>query len=207
MDLIWIIIILIILFVELPWNGPHIQKYSLHNYLNNAIIKTKHGYLDIPLDKEICYENLAIIHNVFAKHDIFCWLSEGTALGFTRENDFITHDDDVDLGIYEKDKEKFINCLDTLKKYGFEIAEIMNNNNFYAIIRKGEKVDIDITGPNHNCISCSKAWSREPCEKIIPYLKFDKKEIRGKIYNLPKIPYLEFLYGKDWKIPKRSKVI
>lgn len=198
---------LIIIFTELPWNGPHIPKYSLYNYFNNMIIKKKHGYLNIPLNKEVCYENLAIIHDVFAKNDILFWLSEGTALGFTRENDFISHDDDVDIGIWDKDKEKFIRCINTLKEYGFVVAEVMNNNNFYALIRKGEKVDVDITGLNHNCISCSKTWTREPCEKIIPYLKFNKKEISGKFYNLPTIPYLEFLYGKDWKIPKRSKVV
>lgn len=208
MNFIWIIIIFfVILFIEIPWNGLSIPKYSLHNHLNNIIIKTKHTYFNVPLNKNICHENLAIIHKVLNEHDIFFWLSEGTALGFTRENDFISHDDDLDIGIFEKDKEKFINCLDTLKEYGFSVAEIMNDNNFYALIRKGEKVDVDITGLNSNCISCSKAWTREPCKKIIPYLKFTKKEINGKIYNLPTVPYLEFLYGKDWMIPKRSKVV
>jgi len=206
----WLILLLllILLVVEITWVGIREPGFSLKNLFYNNLIKHKHYNFEYPLNKESCYENLKIIHDVFVKHNIFFWLGEGTALGFTRDNDFISWDDDLDIGIYFKDKDKFLNCIEDLKKFGFRLGIIINNN-FYSFMRGGERIDIELIGNNLKCISCSKSnWDLEPCEKILPFLKFKKINIRGKVYNIPKEEYLEALYGKDWMIPKKkSKVI
>ena len=52
------------------------------------------------MNKKICHENLSLFHEIMKKLNIDFWLSDGTALGFKRNNDFITYDNDVDVGFF-----------------------------------------------------------------------------------------------------------
>lgn len=197
-----LILVITIIFIEVSWNGLNSPKYSFFNAVSNIFIKKKHSLLDFPLNIDICKENLNLFGSILEKHNIFFWLSEGTALGIIREGNFIKHDDDVDLGIFFLDKDKFLNAFSDFKKLGFTLAEISLNKTFYCFIRKGEKIDIDITGDNIECMSIY----RRKCNILLPYLKeFEKVKFNNKYYNVPKTDYLEFIYGKDWKIPKKTK--
>lgn len=199
---IFFLLIIIIFFVEASWEGYNTPKYRLWDCLFNNIIKKKHTDLNIPLNIEICNENLTLFSNILDKHDIFFWLSEGTALGIIREGNFIKHDDDVDLGIFLKDRKKFLNAFKDFKKLGFKLAEITLDHTFYCFIRKGEKIDIDITGNNINCMSID----RRKCDLLMPYLEtFQKIKFNNKFYNVPNVDYIEFIYGEDWMIPQKKK--
>ena len=74
---------------------------------------------------------------------------------------------------------------------------------FISLIRKREKVDIDITGPNHNCMAAN--YGQYSCKQLIPLLdSFNRIKIRGRIYNLPKLEYIKKLYDESWNVPMRN---
>ena len=87
------------------------------------------------------------------------------ALGFRRENNFIDWDDDVvDIAIWKKDKNKLCDFTNEFKKNGF----FYDGKGIYGLIivpnnldRKGEKIDIDITGKNTICIANGKPNANE----------------------------------------------
>ena len=190
-----------LLFLDIPWGGFSYDSYKWIDNIKNKNIKNGHKN-GLPLDKEICHENLSLIHEVLSKNNIMFWLSEGTALGFIRDGDFISHDDDVDIALFSRDKEKFWKSMKEIKQKGFTVVEVSDNGTFICLIRKNEKIDIDITGEGLKCTSTNG----KKCEIILPYLKsFNTINIRGKSYNLPKQDYLEFIYGPTWKIPLKEK--
>ena len=194
------LILSLIIINRLHWsNSSKREKYKYIDTLKNYYIKDiKHNFLGFPLNKQVCYENLSLLHELMSKLDINFWISDGTALGFRRDKDFIDHDDDVDIGFFSEDENKFWNNIHLFKSKGFSLAEIRSDNTFVVLIRKGEKIDIDITGAGLVCDQCNN----NPCENILPYLEsFDNIDIKGKKYNIPKEDYLIYKYGEDWKTP------
>lgn len=193
------LILLCVYYSEFNWNN--MIPFSIHNFCKNFIIKQKHTYEILPLNKKVCYENLSIIHDILTEHNIFFWLSEGTALGFRRDNDFIDWDDDLDIGIFSEDQEKFFNIINDFKLHGFECASCNIKPMPCMFIRKGEKVDVDITGKDHFCSSVT-----DYCENILDYLtSFNKIMIEGKEYNIPTDDYYVKLYGDNWRVPLKNK--
>jgi len=208
----WNIIILLIvfifiltLFVEFDWSQNKLTRFSFESFLNNESYKLRHKLLGYPLNKEICHDNLAILHDVFKKHNIFFWLSEGTALGFRRESDFIEWDDDVDIGVWKYDIPKLKKALEDMRNIGFVVGMTRMNGYFVTIHRNGEKIDIDITGDDIMCVAKTDSWFGSPCNEFMYTLRFTPIKIKGRIYNLPSDEYLEILYGKDWRTPIRGK--
>ena len=162
----------------------------------------KYYYTYTKLDKEKGYKLLDEIHNIFKKYDIHFWLSEGTALGIFRDNDLIEHDDDIDIGIYFSNYDKFINLIiPELKKNNYYVDNIYD---FYWIEKDNFIIDINILRPNN--ISIDKHFG--PSNDIIPLLQtFHKKIWRNKIWNLPKEKYYEYVYGYDWMIPQNKNLL
>lgn len=173
------------------------------NLFINGFIKYKHTLFGVPLDIEVCHNNLADLHNVFNKHGVPFWLSEGTALGFIRGGEFISHDDDVDIGMWERDHEKLRKLvIPDLSRLGFTCTRV-GLSTFYTLQRGGEKVDIDIVGPELYCVA-----NLDSCRKLLPYLReFNEITIKNRRYKVPGTDYLEYLYGPDWTTPKKSKVV
>ena len=105
--------------IPIAWcNGV---RFSLVQFTGKGIRKClyiKNIWKGINLD--IAEENLLLLHDIFSRHNIFFYLSDGTALGFKREGYFIEHDDDVDICIYYEDYPKFIKyIIPDMKKNGF----------------------------------------------------------------------------------------
>ena len=197
--LLFIMLVVVICIIKCRWFGSSLpyrfisacgkwkRKICLVNQWSN------------PIDKKIAKENLTIIHDVFTQNNIFFWLSEGTALGFFRNNDIIDWDDDVDLGIFYEDKITFVDvAVPQLEKYGFVVTQGFNN--FYSLERKGVDVDIDITGDDIMSVALM-----DDGYKLMPHLQeFNKYVINNREFNLPKIDYIVRLYGDDWYIPKQG---
>ena len=204
--LLLIIFIIFIIFIELPWSGC--ISYSLKNGIKNRFIKLKHRILHVPLNIDICKENLELISDILTKYKLKFWLSEGTALGAIRDGNFILYDDDVDIGMWYTDFNKFKTvALPELIKNGFTFDQIIMNNTFLGLSRKGEKLDIDFTGEDIDCMSCkTKNANCKNCNILIDKLSNMKYiTFLGKKYLCPDIDYLEYLYGPNWKIPLRTK--
>jgi len=201
-----IFIIFIIFIIELPWTGN--IPYSLKNNIKNELIKKKHTIFNVPLNINICKENLEIIASILNQCNLMFWLSEGTALGAVRNKNFITYDDDVDLGMWYSDFNKFRRlALPIIRKNGFTVDQVKMSNSYVTISRKGEKIDIDFTDYNIECAACGTSNANcKNCNILIDKLSnMSYLMFLGKSYLCPGIEYLEYLYGPNWRTPLKQK--
>ena len=164
-----------------------------------------HTFINKPNDK-ILLENLELFKYCMDTCNIFFWIGEGTALGCVRDHNIIKNDSDVDVGVWYKDKEKFLTtCIDMLKEHGFKIGRRYP----FSIYRKRNYIDIDFTGRGHKCMAaCDPGGCMRKCEILLDTLKpFQYLEMKGNMYNVPSMKYIEKLYGKEWYIPVPKKTI
>ena len=150
------------------------------------------------INKEIAFENLCIFDNVAKTKKLSYIFVFGTVLGAVREKDFITHDEDIDLGISIDNKELFFSVLNELKNEGFRIVR-WDRRGLMSILRKGEYIDIYIFQPLYdNIYHCCG-------EPILKEHLFETTTIgfKGKDFFVPKQfeEYMNFCYGEDWRTP------
>lgn len=196
-----LILFLYLFLIKRKWGYSKVD-FSMKNSSGKYLRKGGLYYEVItPINKKIAREGLGIIHEVMEKYKVFFWLSDGTALGFVRNNDIIDYDDDVDINIRKEDKYIVINSvIPELQNRGFRIG--IGLNNFMGLVYKGVDYDIDIVG--EGIVSSSNFMD---CKYIMKYLEvLDAITIDGRVYNIPTRHYLEYLYGPTWTIPiKRYK--
>ena len=73
-------------------------------------------------DIRMLYQLLYDIDAIFIKNKIHYWVDGGTLLGAIRHQGIIPWDDDVDIGILEKDILKFEECIDAINECGYDIC-------------------------------------------------------------------------------------
>lgn len=171
-------------------------------------IKLSNGYFHyktIPLyagvkqiNKDIAYENLVVLKEVLDKQDVEFQISFGTLLGAIRENDFITHDEDVDLLVLDEYKQKLFDSLPELKKRGFDVARY-DPRGLMSIYRKNEYIDFYLYKKKEDGTRycCGSFYPCEMVEKSMPY-SFKGLEVRIPVEY---INYLCYEYGDDWQTP------
>ena len=201
------VLIILILYISIPWTGD--LSFKLKDTLKSVYIKLNHKHMNKPLNKKICKENLEALSKILNDNKITFWLSEGTALGARREGDFIEHDDDVDIGIWYTDFNKFKKIIPLLKQNKFKISLEIHNNTFIRLECNNEIIDIDFTGKYLYCEACNtKRVKCKTCNELLKYLKnMSYINFLGHKYLCPDIDYLEYLYGPDWKTPRKEKFI
>ena len=140
-----------------------------------------------------------------------CW---GTLLGQYRENQFIEHDHDIDIGIIRENFDKSIKDIilqSGLFKFEYEYGEL-NKNYEISFTHLETKIPIDIfifynidndlyyTSTHTDKCNNTKygfcKWAR--------HLRgFKNTNFMGETYQIPKNTeeYLEESYGKNWRIP------
>jgi hypothetical protein len=171
------------------------------------------------LPQRACAANLLSVKAVLDKHSIRFWLSEGTALGAVRDGAFIRYDDDVDLGLLFADHHRFFsNALpELLQDFGFVVGEVEEERCgrqalFVALLRDGEKVDLDFTGLGLHCKANFRGDCSDTCDSLLPLLHSQDgtflRRVRflGSRFEMPAqaAEYLRFLYGTDWRTPRRG---
>ena len=155
------------------------------------------------IGKKIARTNLLTTRNILKKSKIRWGLIFGTLLGAFREKDFITHDDDVDIFVYDEDRKILIDLLHEFKKHGFKVVRY-EKDSLLSIMRKNEQTDFYLFKKT--------LLGRRCLDYYIPKIYF--KRI-GKIMFFNKYfptvdkinQYLIFQYGKDWKVPKKNAYI
>ena len=172
-------------------------------------IKTKKGYYHFEpvnlyhgrkkLDKNVARENLLITRKILNKSKIGWGLIFGTLLGAIREEDFIDHDEDVDLFILDEDRERLIELIFEFEEYGFSVARY--SGSIMSIIRNNEYIDFYFFKRS--------ILGRRSGEYFLPKIFFSKNSnitfLGAKFPTVYKPKdCLSLFYGKDWRVPKSN---
>lgn len=178
-----------------------------------------------PIDRQVLYENLLLVKEVFDNNCITFMLSHGTMLGIYRDGDFIPWDDDVDIALLVDDKHKFPKAVAELKKLGFFVppncedrfaTEFNSKKEIpwydFVAIRKGEKIEGWFF---EKVIEQGKEWYiydryrsgsalKHPAKYYEP---FGTLEWRGHIWKVPNHldEYIPFMYGPNWNTPNKDR--
>lgn len=150
------------------------------------------------IDKDRAFENLCLFKEVLDKNKIEFQLTYGTLLGAIREKDFIDHDEDIDLLVFNEEKQHFFDILPQLKQVGFDVARY-DRRNLMSIIRNGEYIDIYfMTLREDGTRYCG--GNIMPTELTEETIDLDFKGLNVKI---PKnyIALLRYEYGENWMTP------
>lgn len=154
----------------------------------------------VKIDRVASKENLLIFRDIMLTEGVSFGLIYGTLLGAVRENNFIEHDEDTDLFMLMEDRQKLLDSLFILKDKGFNVGRY-NHGELISIVRNGQYIDVYFF---------RKGLFKRKCDRnIIPakYVEQTREyEFLGQQFNIPKATEkaLIYLYGKDWKTPKRN---
>ena len=163
-----------------------------------------------PIDPGTCRENLMLFDDIMGRLGIRYWLSEGTALGAVRDGAFITWDDDVDVGMYHSQKERFVKFgIPELARNGFTLC-FVDNGSYFTFLRKNEALDVDIVRPGGQCRACRTTWAKcDTCNSLLPFLVGNLRTVDflGRQFVVPGDSYLEYLYGPTWRTPQKQSIL
>lgn len=153
-----------------------------------------HGLRQI--DTEEAGDALKGIIRILQDNNVTVWASEGTALGLVREGRILPWDDDVDVGVWDTDREKIVALLPKLDSERFVLADEQGLY-FFKFLYGTTVVDMDMTGPGHYCHAASC-----PCDQVIPFLRpLTQVSFAGMLIPVPPSKYMVKLYGTAWRVP------
>jgi hypothetical protein len=158
------------------------------------------------IDKDKCFKIMCEIDDLCKKHRIRYYFSEGTALGLYRDGDLIDWDDDVDIAMEHEEYNWFIKkCLPEMISKGYyslnQMSRILNHN-FLTLLKNGHLIDFENVKKGEKCTS----KIGKLCDELLPHIqKLTEKPWRGRMFPVPEESYYVYLYGKNWKIPKKTK--
>lgn len=106
------------------------------------------------LDQQLS-ELLALFH----KHAIKYWLDSGTLLGLVRDGELMAHDKDIDISVWETEREKIKELFPSLRQKGYLIHPVLYRGRVYhykldPVNKKNPRI-VDI---NIFCVDGEYAW-------------------------------------------------
>jgi len=149
--------------------------------------------------------------NLLDKVGVSYRLTDGTILGLYREGEFIAHDNDIDVDVFDVEIKQVDSIIEAFLKEGFKVGRrayfkgVMHQVIFY----NKREVIFDILfwyrdgGEyiNHS----ERGYVRKQNERYFNNL--DEISFKGNAYKTPPHleEWLEMRYGKDWRTPKTYK--
>jgi len=164
-------------------------------------IKNVHNFHEsLPMD--IRYNLLFEVDDVMKSIGLKYWLTNGSALGLVRDEQFIPWDDDIDIDVYSEDLvPNFREMVMKLVNMGF-VCRVVDRGDTSKVsaYKKNFKISIGgiyLDGDLRRAKSC--AYPKKFYENSITHT------IRERDFSIPgpADEYLSYLY-KDWKTPTRS---
>ena len=154
------------------------------------------------MNKQVALDNLLIIRDLFAQREIQMFLTFGTLLGAIREKDFIDHDDDVDVGVFARDRDVILALMPELEKRGFKKYSVRGER-VYKIKRRAIQLDLFFTVPKKTLRG--RRWDLDGKTTIAArHLdRLEEIEFLGHCFPAPQDPLgvVRSLYGRTWNIP------
>ena len=128
----------------------------------------------------------------------------GTLLGAYRDKNFIAHDEDVDIGVFEYDRERIIQLVD---RGAFIVHGMQYRTNetqlFHTIEYKDQFLDIFFYSKHRSHYVCGKSTiQRFQIDSGFSKIKFLNHKF-NTVHDIEE--YLNRHYGNDWRIPKKGK--
>ena len=168
-----------------------------------AAIIIAYQLLRLPSEREKLIA-LRTVSSALRSGKIPFFLVSGTALGAHREGRFISHDTDVDLGVFS-DLATLDEVVTALTNAGISIFKQYDNQ---LVIRIGAcPVDIFMftRGPPHLYYSYGGVCSKHPNKRCVFANSFKLQPIRfyGDTYQIPSQDFLVQAYGPDWRTPRK----
>lgn len=163
------------------------------------------------MNNQIAFELLKKVKNTLNSINVPYFLVCGTLLGFVRDGDFISHDLDIDLGIFIEDWSPKI--IEEFVKCGFQFYRQLGtreNGLEYTFRKNSINVDLFFYYKSGDKIfSCAYWKENKPENQIISQHNiFDigQLTVRGESFSVPKNyeAYLENVYGKNWRVPDKT---
>ncbi|HMC00678.1 MAG TPA: LicD family protein [Flavobacteriaceae bacterium] len=153
------------------------------------------------INLEVAKRNLLEIKAVLDKHNIKFALIYGTLLGAIRENNFIEHDEDIDLSMLDEHKEDLLAVLNEIIDKGFRVLRY--DGKLLSISRDKEYIDFyffkKTSSQFRKCDVGLKAKAK--------FLQETKTHsFLGEDFQIPieSEKFLIELYGKNWKVPVKN---
>ena len=143
-------------------------------------------YLSMDEIKSVELEILKYIHNFCIENDIKYFLNYGTLIGAVRHKGFIPWDDDIDICMFRKDYEKFIDLFskdDGIYKILSLETDDKYYNNFMKVINSKTKIEDE---RNY------KTYDLGIFVDIFPIDSFDDLKLVEKTYKLESFKLLSF---------------
>lgn len=181
--------------------------YRLYSVPHRRRVLRRHG-------KDV----LSHLADVFKRRDIPGFLAAGTLLGFVRDGGFMSHDDDIDVGILPCvwTPSKLLKMLVEEEGFKFEFAYKFRGRtiefkvsdygvpiDFFCYERNGTDMYCTcfyyLNGVDYPTANANSAW------RIHEYnvTKLRQFNANGVLIAVPSDPekVLERLYGSDWRVP------
>ena len=161
----------------------------------------------VPERHEAAVKTLLLAKQVLDDLGVPFWLSHGTLLGAIRDNDFIAHDSDIDLGVWDDCEASHYGIRLNLNENGFisahEFGAEGNGHQFAFWSPFGVYFDIFFYVKEADHCWCN-IWTPEPRKQVFPLIRgFHSLKFQGEMYEIPANfeALLEANYGPDWRTP------
>ncbi len=119
------------------------------------------------MDEKKAIEALRQVKEVLDNYDVEYWLDYGTLLGAVRDGKIIPWDNDIDLGMWKKNKEKLPFVLNDLNLKGFKIY---CGNSVITIRKNSFPISLDMYDFSEGKAIWEMQLSKKKVGKIIGYL-------------------------------------
>lgn len=166
-------------------------------------ILLEHGRKKI--NREIAKENLELFHEIIENSDVTYGLFFGTLLGAVREGNFIAHDEDTDVYVFDEEKDKVKALMPKFREVGLEM--IRYEDYMISLMRKDEYIDLyffkktkHVGGKEMRKNYYSWEFDAELMEQQERFTFLDMS------FPVPAKPehMLEVIYGKNWRTPIKN---